>query len=200
MRKIFIDCGTHLGQGILDITRLKNIDNSWEIIGYEANPYTHRKFCNEVLPNLPFKNITIRNEAISDKNGMLWMNIETRAEGDPLHGDYGEGSSIIGLDKWLPQNHWGKYIKKEHVPCIDFSEYLSKNVQPNDFVLIKMDIEGAEYQVLEKMIKDGVPKLIDCIIIEWHSRFFDNPSYYFNLQPNIMREFTSKGVEVIEWH
>ena len=37
-----------------------------------------------------------------------------------------------------------------------------------DIIFGKMDIEGAEYHVLPKMIKDGTIKYINEIYIEWH--------------------------------
>ena len=38
-RKIFIDCGTHLGMGFSKCAKIFNIDHNWEIFGFEANPY-----------------------------------------------------------------------------------------------------------------------------------------------------------------
>ena len=38
-RKIFIDCGTHLGMGFSKCAEIFNIDHGWEIFGFEANPY-----------------------------------------------------------------------------------------------------------------------------------------------------------------
>ena len=38
-RRIFIDCGTHLGMGFSKLAESLNIDHNWEIYGFEANPY-----------------------------------------------------------------------------------------------------------------------------------------------------------------
>ena len=38
-RKIFIDCGTHLGMGFSKCAKIFNIDHNWEVFGFEANPY-----------------------------------------------------------------------------------------------------------------------------------------------------------------
>ena len=37
----------------------------------------------------------------------------------------------------------------EQVPLLNFSRWLQQHVAPEDFVVIKMDIEGSEYEVLE---------------------------------------------------
>lgn len=63
------------------------------------------------------------------------------------------------------------------IPCVDFSSWLRKNVTREDFVVCKMDIEGAEYEVLEKIIRDGNLDLIKKLYVEWHNtrlEGFDN--------------------------
>lgn len=63
------------------------------------------------------------------------------------------------------------------VPCVDFSSWLRRNVTREDLVVCKIDIEGAEYDVLEKVIGDGNLDLIKKLYVEWHNRKlegFDN--------------------------
>lgn len=51
------------------------------------------------------------------------------------------------------------------IPCFDFSAWLANR---NERVTVKMDIEGAEYDLLERMIADGTDRLVDELLIEWH--------------------------------
>jgi FkbM family methyltransferase len=51
------------------------------------------------------------------------------------------------------------------VPCFDFSAWLANL---DEHVILKMDVEGAEYELLERMLADGTDKLIDELVIEWH--------------------------------
>ena len=39
-KNVFIDCGTHLFQGFEEISKLKQIDDSWDCYCFEANPFT----------------------------------------------------------------------------------------------------------------------------------------------------------------
>jgi len=55
--------------------------------------------------------------------------------------------------------------KDETVPCFDFSEWLSELGQP---AVVKMDIEGAEYELLDKMRADRTDRFVDLLLIEWH--------------------------------
>jgi FkbM family methyltransferase len=50
------------------------------------------------------------------------------------------------------------------VRCFDFSAWLEQH--PN--VIVKMDIEGAEYEVLGHMIDEGTDRLVSELIVEWH--------------------------------
>lgn len=40
-------------------------------------------------------------------------------------------------------------------------------------MVVKMDIEGAEVPVLEKVIADGTDDRMSLLIVEWHDQFFD---------------------------
>lgn len=59
-------------------------------------------------------------------------------------------------------------IKTAFAPAIDFSKWLLTNVQPNDFVMVKLDIEGAEHELLRHMIQTKAIFLLDEIFVECH--------------------------------
>ena len=51
---------------------------------------------------------------------------------------------------------------------IDFANWLGENIVSSDFVVCKMDIEGAEFAVIPHLISHGVMTLIDEIFLECH--------------------------------
>ncbi|MCL6293416.1 FkbM family methyltransferase [Jejuia spongiicola] len=57
--------------------------------------------------------------------------------------------------------------------------------------LLKMDIEGAEYDVIESILKSDV--VIDQILIEFHDRFFDDKTPKSLKSVNLLR---AKGYEI----
>ena len=60
--------------------------------------------------------------------------------------------SAVGKDEW-------RGLKRVvQVPTIDFSQFISDNFEITDEVVLKMDIEGAEYAVINKMLNDGTFK------------------------------------------
>ena len=58
--------------------------------------------------------------------------------------------------------------KKETKPCVDIAK-LVKQYKEDDFVFVKMDIEGEEYNLIMHLIKENALKLIDVIVVEYHT-------------------------------
>ena len=52
--------------------------------------------------------------------------------------------------------------------AFDVAEWFKNNIQEDDFVALKVDIEGAEYEVLKQLIYSGAIDFVDWIAIEWH--------------------------------
>jgi len=190
MKKIFLDCGTHLTQGLTEIGAEINVDHTWEIHSWEANPYTF-----EVVDHAQFpSNYQFYNQAISDRNGTVTLNVETFLEKDT-----GQGSSIIEQSQWLNPMHKGTFDKTVEVECIDFSAWLLEHCVADDFVVVKLDIEGAEYSVLTKMIQDRSIELVDRLFIEWHARFFPDKERYWKLQDELIETLRSHNVDIVRW-
>jgi len=62
-------------------------------------------------------------------------------------------------------------LDKEHprkTPCLDFSKWIKDNFQKDDNIIIKMNIEGAEYDILEKMVVHGTIDYIDILFCQFH--------------------------------
>lgn len=66
------------------------------------------------------------------------------------------------------------YAHPINVPTVNFSKWLRNTVSLDDFVHLKVDIEGAEYDVLERMIADGTIDLVDEMHVEFHLIKIDN--------------------------
>jgi len=54
------------------------------------------------------------------------------------------------------------------VETIDLSKWILDNLKINDYIVLKLNVEGAEYDILEKMHKDGILHWIDEFFIQWH--------------------------------
>lgn len=203
-RNVLIDCGTHFGQGLAEFVNMFGVDSSWIVHSFEANPVTYRMLESGqgLLPvykdvhRLAF--VQYHNQAVSTYDGTVAVQVET----PPGEGETGMGTSIISLDKWDP--HSGgirqNFLTSYTVPCIDFAKFLQTNFTPNDRIIIKMDIEGSEYDVLEHMDNLGVLSYVDFLAVEWHSRFFTNKDEMLVRETQLLNRITTMGITYKEWH
>ena len=65
------------------------------------------------------------------------------------------------------------YAAPIQVWAVDFSRWLVDHVSLKEHVTLKMDIEGAEYEVLERMLDGGSISWVDELLIEFHADKFD---------------------------
>ena len=79
-------------------------------------------------------------------------------------------------------------------PCIDFARLL-KQYDEDDFIIVKMDVEGAEFDLLIHLIKQNALQLIDVFIVEYHNFVspFKTPVDVFN------RIYKSFDIKIAKW-
>jgi FkbM family methyltransferase len=179
MKNIFLDCGTNLGQGLNEFISRELINDTFEIHCFEPNPhaldYSKKRFSDEKFKNY---SIIFHEVALWIEEGKKTLTLEAFTgeyvcmhTGEHLGYDLkaGGASNIMG-DKWRKppwiQDNW--LSNDMEVECIDFSDFLTKNVSKEDYVICKMDIEGAEFEIIPKLLKENTINLIDEIYIEWH--------------------------------
>ncbi len=145
---VFIDCGAHCGESILRARSQFGLDT--RIISFEPIPY----FASEL------SKIWQNDETVDIVNAAVW--IEDGIKTFEVSTVNTDGSSLFDLP--ITEN---EYLGIQ-VNTFDFSKFLSQ-FNTRDFKLIvKFDIEGAEYHVLNKMIEDETIKYVDEFWGEWH--------------------------------
>jgi FkbM family methyltransferase len=82
------------------------------------------------------------------------------------------------------------------VECIDFSQWIKNNFSKEDYIFVKMDIEGSEYKILPKMIDDGSINYINDLAIEWHDWIM--PEFREDTT-KLRNQLQSLGVNVLSW-
>lgn len=172
MKKLFLDCGTNLGQGLQIFNKKYDLfnNNNWEIYTFEPNPYIN-------LDNL-FTNVTNINKipkAIWIEDCKLEFNCKGKNyESDRIkHGEdryQGGGSQIKSTDKQvsIPEH---VELNSVYVDAFDFSKFLRDIHSNYSEVIVKMDVEGAEFDIIDKLIEDDTLRFISTLFIEPHGRF-----------------------------
>lgn len=199
MRNYFIDCGTHFGEGLSFFVQHLNIDNNWKIYSFEANPSTYKVFIDQNKKQFDHLDCKFVNKAVNNYDGKIIFNRET-PKGYPSEFKMGGGSSIMPISEWNP---WGtfteSYDDSVEVDCFDLSSFVN-NITDYDKIYMKLDIEGAEFNVLEKMIKEETIKKIKCLWVEFHDTFFNNASPYTNRKHKIINFLQNNDIKLYEWH
>jgi FkbM family methyltransferase len=147
-----IDCGSNIG---LSILYFKALYPQSEIIGFEPGPETFDLLRKNIEDN-NLKNVVIHNNALADKNGDVTFYV---CKENSAHGGWSVGNG---------ENMDFQKVAQP-IPCVKLSEYVN---EPIDF--LKIDIEGAENQVIDDLAKNKKLTFIKLIILEYHHHMIDS--------------------------
>lgn len=189
-RNVLLDGGTHYQEGLDAMIWRFNVDDTWVVHTFEPNVA-----CLNRCDKRPW--ITYHNVALGDTDGFVTLNIETL----PDEGDTGAGTSVIPLDKWAPHDGCirNNFQRSETVPCIDLGNFIKTHFTPDDNIIVKLDIEGAEYDVIGSLIKNDVLKYINFLAVEWHSRFFTNADEMKEREQELIAKIEEAGIPHERW-
>ena len=184
MKKGLLDFGANELQGYKIFKEKYNIDESWEVHHYEPNP---------ALIDFISNNNDIgqfHNKAVWDKNEQVRFIVDSEIT-------TWQGSHIDQGSKTFKERAKGE-PKTITVQAIDVFEIL-KQYDQSDYIILKMDIETAEFQVLQRMIDTDQLKKINDIYVEFHCRMFGNKrSEYRKWQDSLVREIKKLGIKYKE--
>ncbi|MFO1426695.1 MAG: FkbM family methyltransferase [Steroidobacteraceae bacterium] len=146
---IFIDCGGHDGCSVIQFLLHRP---GYECITFEPNPDLAGYY--RWLPTRLIR------KAVATHDGHVQFTI------DPINGD---GSSICaGKDVVYDHSLSNEQCPTVSVECVDLSGFVARNVGPDDYLCLKIDVEGAEYEILDKMIRDGSISRVKELYAEFH--------------------------------
>lgn len=74
------------------------------------------------------------------------------------------GGNLLGIYYGAPSHIFT-------VPVLRLSRWLKQSFSNNDYIYIKMDIEGMEFLLIEDLIATGCLEMIKEMDVEWHGRF-----------------------------
>ncbi len=200
-KNVFIDCGTNLGQGLLEFHMMFNMLNSpeWEIHSFEANPDINLSF--PVVHNLSY-----HKKAVWIKETTIGFMMARR--GQPYDDPMGWGNSSPAGELTRLGNHLQieeidnpniteALEKVVQVPAIDFSEYL-KLFRANKYknIVVKMDVEGAEYKIIRHLLEKKTAKLIHTLFIETHHHIM--PDEDEQTTTALLKQLSDLGIQVYQ--
>jgi len=143
---LFIDVGVNIGQTLL---KLKSVNKEIQYIGFEPNP-TCIFYSNELIKVNQFKNTVLIPTGVADTNGILELNFYSESVAD---------SSASMISNFRP----GEPIKFSQYIPVNTIDNVSKNISIKNVEAIKIDVEGAELEVLQslkKLISENQPVIL----------------------------------------
>jgi FkbM family methyltransferase len=144
-KPFIIDCGSHIGMSIL---YFKLLYPNAEVLGFEPDPASFR-FLKKNIENNNLKDVKLIKKALSNKNDKILF--------------YGGRSATSSAFK----NRGGNKVIE--IEAVKLSNYIERNV---DF--LKIDVEGAEFGILQDLISKNKLKMINKIVVEYHHHMKKN--------------------------
>lgn len=185
MKNIFLDFGSNRFQGYEKLKKKFKVDDTWEVHAYEPNP----SLTEEIQSNCP-KEVVFHNKAVWKANEILEFVVDLNRE------DW-EGSHIDqGSETFYNRAKSPNKIKVESVDVYD----ILKKYDEQDNIIVKMDIETAEFEVLPRMIETNQMKKVNHLYVEFHCRMFgeERPKYR-EIQNKLIKDIENLGVKVTVW-
>lgn len=147
---ITIDCGANIGE----ITKYLSKSGA-TVYAFEPNPHAfavlHDRFAK-------MQNVHCIQKGVSNKNCRMKLYSHENSDQDEVY--WSTGSSLLGFKKNVLSD---KFVEVEIIDLCEFIEKLCHRVK-----ILKMDIEGVECGILEKLINTGTIEKIDYAFVETH--------------------------------
>lgn len=192
-----IDLGAHTFEGINHLRNRGIIDSSYGIYSFEPNPNVYNKALQKLEENAKnFQYLNLYDYAVGNKDKEVVFHLDESKTS--------EACNILNQppnlkELWQRPNWVWTQI---NVKCISAKTLFELcDIQPNDYVKIKCDIEGAEFEFLKDLLDNKDLSMVKQLIVEWHDGF-----WYENREPKIKEKheltnaFLSKNISILEWH
>lgn len=130
-------------------------NKTFEIYAIEADKTFHDEYKMK-------KGVTLLPYAAWVKNETLSFEINQ----DPGHKDVEKGRGMGRIQPGQSLARSGAIV--DEIQGFDFADWLKKSVTRRDYVVMKMDVEGTEFDLIPRLFETGAICLIDEIFLECH--------------------------------
>ena len=133
----------------------------------------------------------------SIKTGQIFSNEYLGTELDHRHAD-GKEFYYTGVDGEIRSladmniEYQGPFSVAQ---CVDLSEWIFKNVSKENYNILKIDIEGAEYPVIDHLLKTGAHEYIDQWLVEFTAEKKVPESY----DQGVIDKFMATNPNYVDW-
>lgn len=133
-RGCFLDIGVNVGQSLI---KLKLVDGNVPYLGFDPNPMCVY-YTNELIRENNYDNAMLVPVGLSSRNELVTLN---------FYSDGASDSAASIVENFRPHD---RVYRREFVACFDY-EKIKDCLPQEDTCIVKVDVEGAEVEVLSGM-------------------------------------------------
>lgn len=149
---VAIDCGANVGK----FTRLM-AESGATVYAFEPNPAAYQA----LLKNTEqYPNVKAFHAAVAKAPGPVRLYLHKWAHYDPVH--WSTGSSLLARKSNVRAD---RYVEVEGISLAEFISSLGVRIR-----ILKVDVEGAEVDILNDLLDHDLHKVIDRAFVEVHDR------------------------------
>ncbi|XP_038050933.1 uncharacterized protein LOC119724098 isoform X2 [Patiria miniata] len=197
-RKILLDCGGNVASTVLLFRETYPGGQDYIIHSFEIDdrlaPY-YKPYGNHHL-HCPV-GVAGKNGEMTAYSEMVWSPNKGSNHGADMQ--WGGGSLFVsGQEK--QDDKTGGYRKlsyRKTIPVIDLSQWIVDNFSKDDYIIFKLDVEGAEYEILRNMIDNNVLAYIDKFYGEYHD--WQPTGWSWSDRRRIQSDIQKAGFSMIDW-
>lgn len=181
-RHLFLDCGGFNGCSIRRFTREFDPKGRFQMVTFEPNELYATYYSD-------FPRHRLIQAAVHDRDGSHQFYLD-REDGD--------GSTLFKNKLTRENGGFGTLdsVNPVTVTTVDLSSWLKEHTNRLDYIILKLDVEGAEYDVLEKLIRDRTIRRINHLFVEWHWQRVGVPE---ERHGELLRNLRRLRVPILEW-
>ena len=177
---VCIDCGANVGV----ITEVF-AEQGAEVHAFEPNPVAFGELKKKFSSH---PKITLYPQAVLDRNDKLKLFMYKFNEEDKVF--WSQGASLYGSKDDIDK---GDFVEVEVIDLIAFIENLNKPID-----VLKLDVEGGEYDILLKLLEKDLHARIKHILVEIHDKHIPDIIPKGDRVRNLIKEKSIKNIN-LEW-
>lgn len=183
MKKKLYLIGGYVGDSLKRFFKTIDDADQWSVYVFEPHP-DHFKKLLSLVSDRRLKNVELYQKAVSNTNGAVL-----------LYPSDGQGSTIY-RDKITGNMDLEHPIAVDAVRFVDFMRATSCK---DDYVVVAINAEGAEYNILVDVHRSSEHHNINKLIVFWHSskfRSLETRNMLFNMEKDLIKLYRSVSVDV----
>lgn len=118
-----------------------------------------------------------------------------------------KGTTSFSIDPDVGHNHWGSSMKRQFdgstvvtVPTVNVMELIASTSIKADWVMLKVDIEGAEFDLIPCLAQSPSAALIDRMYLEEHTWFSVDSAYTQAQYQQAKQHLINMGVDIPQYY